>query len=164
MSGIVWDLPEVTDLLLDRTMGREFARIKTPKGWRSSAQRILGRRLEGRCFSNALHVALCVPEDFWYCEGFAAGLPHAWLCPKISGGEILREDWALDFTWPWKSKAYLKPADKLTYCGVKFEAKDAESFILDRLKKYGDGNTSVSLLKYPQEVKHFVIKGSRNGY
>lgn len=121
---------------------REFARIKTPHGMKTKMRENLGR-LEHRCFPRCLQVAWFYPDKFWYCEGVAAGHPHAWLCPKTIHGDTSDEDWAIDPIWIWKSKKFNngQPLDSSTYIGFKFDARKAIPWL-----KANKG--SVSLLRH----------------
>ncbi len=119
---ITWDNQRVWRFLQEAN-GREFARVKTPRGLRTLLRKNLGQKLEGKCFRNALLLALNSKGRLYYCEGFAqmffkSGtftlLPHAWVSPK--GYE---EDWCVDPTWKWDL------VDNRGYFGIKMESEFA---------------------------------------
>lgn len=155
--SIIWNRNAVVELIKSTESGREFARIKTPWGWRTKFRTLFKRQLEGQCFANALCIAAANPDKLWYCEGYANGLPHAWLSPKIFKGETMDEDWAIDITWPYKSKYFRVPSDKLYYAGIRIDGDVAKNFLLNRAKEKGKGTTSCSLLKYHDEIKHLLL-------
>lgn len=117
MKQIKWDTNKVEVLMHE--CGREFARIKTPRGLRTSMKRNIGR-LEGRCFRNCLILAKSLPDLFLYCEGFVAArtrssdqvgwMPHAWVTLRA-----YEEDWCIDPTWSWDG------LDARPYHGVRFD-------------------------------------------
>jgi hypothetical protein len=138
------------------TQGRDFARIKTPHGWRTLAKKHLlpkeKKRLEGSCFEIALRLALSDPKHYWYCEGLAHNLPHAWVALKE-----FDVDWCLDLTWPFYTfKKGYQEHDNLRYTGVRFDVQDVKSFMLNRMKERGRGSTSLSMLKYPNEIVSLI--------
>lgn len=153
MAKMVWDEQHVRHCLLQSAHAREFARICTPHGLRTVLTTHFNRQLECHCFVNALVLAASKPDKFWYCEGFASGVPHAWVSLKTIKDQPADEDWCLDVTWPWKSKHYAKPSDKLTYAGFRYCGLEAKTFLLSRSKHC---KTSTSLLKYVDETMHLV--------
>lgn len=40
--------------------------------------------------------------------------------------------------------------------GVRFDISDVKSFMLNRLNKFGEGSTSLSMLKYPDEIVNLI--------
>ncbi len=154
MQKIVWH-NKVEKILKNK--GRDFARIKTPRGWRSLTKKHLlpeGRnRIEGSCFHISIKLAIAFPEDYWYCEGLAQGMPHAWVALK----EFNDADWCLDLTWPFYTlREGYREHDYFHYKGVRFDISDVKSFMLNRLNKFGEGSTSLSMLKYPDEIVNLI--------
>lgn len=155
MTAIVWEHEKVVALLNSAPNAFYYARIKTPHGVRSQMKRWLGRSLERKCFANCIMMAAKHPDKFWYCEGYANHIPHAWLSPKVYHGMTLDENWALDPTWPWYSRTLKRDLDNVTYAGIQVDGVKAKQFLLDRLKTKGPG--SISLLKYPDEIQHLLV-------
>lgn len=158
MKPVGWDKDAVVSLLNEN--GHDFARFATPRGWRKSAREHLlppGRkRLEGNCFTVSMHLAALMPEQYYYCEGYAAGTPHAWLGVKGYDG------WCLDLTWPFYTfgSAGRQVLDSHHYCGVKFDPVAAHEWQQERIRRVGPGvHTSVSLLMHLDECRDLVIDG-----
>lgn len=162
VEGIVWETEKVLDLL--RIHGRCFARIATPRGWRTGGKKFLlpkGKsKLEGNCFAVSLALATTRPDKLYYCEGFADGLPHAWVSPKCIKDQVLDEDWAIDLTWPWfhYSKVTGKRIvhENAFYVGLRLDPLVCKEFLLTRLAKMGEGSTGCSMLKYYEEIQHLL--------
>lgn len=142
--GIVWDKEATAKLIYEG--GYEFARVATPKGWRTKGkERLLfsGKKiLEGNCFAVSLQLAYMHPDMYWYCEGYALGTPHAWLALKN-----FEEGWCIDLTWRFFS---LRDGCKILhddypYYGVCFEGREAADFLTNRQREGKD--TSTSMLK-----------------
>ena len=154
MVKMQWCCEKISDIL--NNQGHDFARIKTPYKFRTLAKKYLlpdnKCRLEGNCFHVSLQLALIYPETFYYCEGYGNGTPHAWVALKDHD-----EDWCLDVTWPFFTlKNGYKQWDKLRYTGVRFEVEDVRQFMLNRLMDKGPNSTSLSMLKYPDEVLSLI--------
>lgn len=159
MKSIKWDDTKVKSIL--DSSGSDFARVKTPHGYRGLAKKYLlqdgMKRLEGNCFKISFQLANILPDLFYYREGYAEGMPHAWVSLKQ-----FDEDWCIDVTWPFFTlKAGYREWDNFIYSGVKFEAEDVKHFILDRLKNKGSNSTSFSMLKYPDETVSLIKHHSR---
>ena len=152
MTAIVWDKAAVVPIL--KQHGVYFCRVKPKRGLVKEVKTGLNRReLLGNCFGNCLHLVQKYPDMFWYCEGFAAGpTPHAWLSLK----ENVDVDWAVDITWPWRSKHYKKPVDKLTYFGLKFDARDVVAVL--KARKNRGIKSSASMLKHPEDITHLLTR------
>lgn len=162
-NPIKWNTDLVKELLL--STGYEFARVKTPVGWRALGKKHLltkpKRRLEGNCFEVSLKLALARPEYFHYCEGYAEGTPHAWVALKNIYGTPAEEDWCIDLSWPFYTmRGRRRVHDDNYYYGLRFEAEEAKKFILDRMKRLGPNTTSLSMLKYPDEVRSLIKRRS----
>ncbi len=156
IKPVGWDKEAVVALLNES--GRDFARFATPRGWRKSAKQHLlppGRkRLEGNCFTVSMHLAAVLPERYYYCEGYAAGTPHAWL------GVVGYDGWCLDLTWPFYTieSGARRILDDHHYCGVMFDPAKAHAWQQERIKRVGPGvHTSVSLLMHLDECRDLVI-------
>ena len=152
MAPIQWNNKEVSTIVKDS--GYDFARLRTPHGWRTNAKRFLlpknKKSLEGNCFHLAYKLASIYPDSLYYCEGYAENLPHAWVALKN-----YNEPWCIDITWPYFTyKNNYHEWDHLEYSGVKFEVEDVKSFMLDRLKDKIP--TSMSMLKYYSQTKHLI--------
>jgi hypothetical protein len=163
--AIQWDEDKVWQFLRESN-GREFARVKTPRGLRTMLRRNLPGRLEGKCFRNAMVLAMNASDKLWYVEGFAlAGfrrdadgkarprfIPHAWVCPKKYD-----EDWCIDPTWSWDGLDYRY------YAGIRFDGRFAFEHYKRLRKVHEDAGTvpkgGLSLLSHAE-----VLNGLLPGY
>jgi hypothetical protein len=159
IKPIVWENDSVTELIA--TQGKQFARLRSPHGWRKSARELLlpptRKRLEGNCFLIAMKLSFVLNDTVFYCEGYAEGLPHAWVSPRYIHGENADADWCIDITWPYfMMRNGRRVWDSFEYSGVRFLPEEVRNFFLERNKKYGEGTSSLSMMKYHQEVKHLI--------
>ncbi len=145
--------------------GRAFARVKTPRGLRTHLKRHLGR-LEGRCFRNAMLLALNRPKALWYVEGFCYARvrgaekpdwhPHAWVALRN-----YEEDWAVDPTWSWDG------LDSRPYHGIRFDPEFAFMAYKSLRQPYEEAGTvpkgGLSLLSH-EEVYQGKLVGLGGRY
>jgi hypothetical protein len=163
--SIVWDKETVKELILE--YGREYVRIKTPRGMRTSVKRFFDNKpLEGNCFRNSLVMAARTPDHYYYNEGLVVAgnrltrklelMPHAWLSLKQYPLPC-DADWALDVTW--KDDKNINRG----YFGIRFDPKFAVDTYLELRKHYEKQNVvplgGMSLLSHPE-----ILMGSYKGF
>lgn len=141
-----WDTGRVAKLIHDH--GHAFARVKTPRGWITDIRKALGPT-KHQCFARCLQLSSAFPEHFWYCEGFANGVQHAWLSPISYAGQVLDETWAIDPTWIWKSPKFNDglPLEDIEYFGIRVNGRKAVDWLLNRARM-ANGVVSASLLTF----------------
>jgi hypothetical protein len=125
-----------------------MARVATPRGWITKLRKVHGE-IHGKCFRVCLTFASAFPSAYWYCEGLADGMPHAWVSPKYIGKERTDLPWAIDPTWGWRYPVSKRIFDHANYLGVRLNGSKVQEFLLNRSDKQP---TSASILKYIDEV------------
>lgn len=131
-KGTTWKTDEVDPLIINN--GYIFARTASPRGLIAKMRNTLGP-LKGYCYIRCLQVAAVMSDKVWYVEGYADGIPHAWLSPKFVDGKISDAPWAIDPTWLWKHKGYRSgkiPLDNIHYHGVRFDGKKVFNWIKEK--------------------------------